>query len=72
MLTATRTRDDALNGYLPETFNQVVYMRDWPVLPGMRGFWLTIASAGPPSGRLVKMLMVFRAIPGLSSAWSKT
>lgn len=33
MLTATRTRDDALNGYLPETFNQVVYMRDWPVLP---------------------------------------
>ena len=33
MLTATRIRDDALNGYLPETFNQVVYMRDWPVLP---------------------------------------
>ena len=33
LLTATRVRDDALNGYLPETFNQVVYMRDWPVLP---------------------------------------
>jgi len=33
LLTATRTRDDALNGYLPESFNQVVYMRDWPVLP---------------------------------------
>ena len=33
MLTATRTRDDALNGFLPATFNQVVYMRDWPVLP---------------------------------------
>jgi GMP synthase-like glutamine amidotransferase len=33
MLKATRTRDDALNGFLPETFNQVVYMRDWPVLP---------------------------------------
>ena len=32
-LSATRTRDDALNGYLPETFHQVVYMRDWPVLP---------------------------------------
>jgi len=30
---ATRIRDDALNGYLPETFNQVVYMRDWPVPP---------------------------------------
>ncbi len=33
MLTARRLRDDALNGYLPETFNQVVYMRDWPVPP---------------------------------------
>ena len=33
MLTATRTRDDALNGFLPETFSQVIYMRDWPVLP---------------------------------------
>jgi len=33
MLAATRVRDDALNGYLPESFSQVVYMRDWPVLP---------------------------------------
>ncbi len=33
MLTATRIRDDALNGYLPASFHQVVYMRDWPVLP---------------------------------------
>lgn len=33
MLTARRTRDDALNGFLPEAFHQVVYMRDWPVLP---------------------------------------
>jgi len=33
LLTATRTQDDALNGFLPESFNQVVYMRDWPVLP---------------------------------------
>ena len=29
----TRIRDDALNGYLPETFTQVVYMRDRPVPP---------------------------------------
>lgn len=33
LLSATRVRDDALNGYLPERFNQVIYMRDWPVLP---------------------------------------
>ncbi len=32
-LTATRIAEDALNGFLPETFRQVVYMRDWPVLP---------------------------------------
>jgi GMP synthase-like glutamine amidotransferase len=31
--TVTRTNDDALNAYLPETFTQVVYMRDRPVLP---------------------------------------
>ena len=32
--TVTRTRDDALNGFLPASFPQVVYMRDRPVLPG--------------------------------------
>jgi len=32
-LTARRIRDDALNGYLPEKFTQVIYMRDRPVLP---------------------------------------
>ena len=31
--TATRTSADALNGFLPETFTQVVYMRDLPVPP---------------------------------------
>jgi GMP synthase-like glutamine amidotransferase len=33
LVTATRLRDDALNGFLPRTFNQAIYMRDWPVLP---------------------------------------
>ena len=28
-----RVEADALNGFLPETFNQVIYMRDRPVLP---------------------------------------
>jgi GMP synthase-like glutamine amidotransferase len=31
--TAKRVADDALNGFLPETFHQVIYMRDRPVLP---------------------------------------
>ncbi len=30
---ACRVRDDALNGFLPERFLQVTYMRDLPVLP---------------------------------------
>ena len=29
MVTATRVVDNALNGYLPERFNQVIYMRDF-------------------------------------------
>jgi len=33
MLSAKRTVDDALNGFLPDAFHQVIYMRDWPVLP---------------------------------------
>lgn len=28
-----RTRDSALNGFLPEEYTQVVYMRDWPLPP---------------------------------------
>jgi len=31
--TAWRTETDALNGFLPETFPQVVYMRDRPIPP---------------------------------------
>ena len=33
ILTARRLRDDALNGYLPADFHQVIYMRDWPKPP---------------------------------------
>jgi len=33
LIEAHRTREDALNGYLPATFHQVIYMRDWPVPP---------------------------------------
>ncbi len=33
ILRARRVDDGALNGFMPEAFHQVVYMRDWPVLP---------------------------------------
>ena len=44
----TRTREDALNGFLPETFNQVVYMRDRPALPDGAEV-LAVDDAGRPA-----------------------
>ena len=45
---ATRTIDTALNGFLPEDFTQVVYMRDRPVPPADAKI-LAIDSAGRPA-----------------------
>ena len=33
IIEASRTRDDALGGFLPEAFPVAVYMRDWPLPP---------------------------------------
>lgn len=46
--TATRVDDQALNGYLPETFHQVVYMRDRPILPD-NAKTLAVDTAGRPA-----------------------
>ena len=45
---ATRQCDDALNGYLPQTFTQVVYMRDRP-LPPADARILAVDAAGRPA-----------------------
>ncbi len=45
---ATRTRDDALNGFLPETFCQVTYMRDRAVPPSDATV-LAVDAAGEPA-----------------------
>ena len=45
---ARRTRDDALNGFLPETFHQVVYMRDRPLLP-QDAEVLAVTESGAPA-----------------------
>ena len=44
--TVKRVRDDALNGFMPAEFSQVVYMRDRPVLPDD-----AIVLAEDPEGR---------------------
>jgi GMP synthase-like glutamine amidotransferase len=46
--TATRVVDNALNGFLPEVFPQVVYMRDNPVLPADAEV-LAVDEAGRPA-----------------------
>ena len=46
VLDARRVGDDALNGFLPEAFHQVVYMRDWPVPPAD-----ALVLAEDPAGR---------------------
>jgi GMP synthase-like glutamine amidotransferase len=46
--TARRTRDDALNGFLPETYPLVVYMRDRP-LPPADADVLAVDEAGAPA-----------------------
>ena len=58
----------ALNGYLPAEFTQVVYMRDRPVPPSDARILATDEAGRPAISKLVKMLMVSQAIPGLSSA----
>ncbi|MDJ0813435.1 MAG: hypothetical protein QNJ23_06890 [Woeseiaceae bacterium] len=45
---AERVEEDALNGFMPETFNQVVYMRDRPVLPAAARV-LACDDAGDPA-----------------------
>jgi GMP synthase-like glutamine amidotransferase len=45
---ARRVKDDALNGYLPDTFPHVLYMRDAPVLPDYAEV-LAVDKAGEPA-----------------------
>jgi hypothetical protein len=69
-VVATRTRDDALNGFLPETFHQVVYMRDRPVLPegadilaGNNSYGF-LGHPGIKLGMVEDLIMEFEEVPG--------
>lgn len=63
--TATRARDDALNGFLPETFHQVVYMRDWPVPPADAVILATDSKGRPSVFRIGDNAYGFVANPGI-------
>ncbi|MDH3531559.1 MAG: gamma-glutamyl-gamma-aminobutyrate hydrolase family protein [Gammaproteobacteria bacterium] len=63
--TATRCSADALNGYLPETFNEVVYMRDWPVPPAGADILAVDSKGRPALFRVGENAYGFAAHPGI-------
>ena len=63
--TATRRCDDALNGYLPETFMQVVYMRDWPRPPEDARILATDAAGRPAVFEIGNNAYGFAGHPGI-------
>ena len=62
---AIRIRDDALNGFLPETFHQVVYMRDRPVLPQSADVLAVTDSGAPAVFRIGSNSYGFLGNPGI-------
>lgn len=62
---ARRTRDDALNGFLPETFHQVVYMRDRPLLPECADVLAETESGAPAVFRIGDNSYGFLGNPGI-------
>ncbi len=62
---AKRTRDDALNGFLPEIFHQVVYMRDRPVLPDDAEVLAVTESGAPAVFRVGDSSYGFLGNPGI-------
>ena len=62
---ARRTRDDALNGFLPETFHQVIYMRDRLVLPDDADVLAVTESGAPAVFRVGDNSYGFLGNPGI-------
>ena len=61
----TRTCDDALNGYLPDEFTQVTYMRDWPVPPDNARILATDEAGRTTVFQIGKNAFAFAGNPGI-------
>lgn len=61
----TRTCEDALNGYLPEEFTQVTYMRDRPVPPADARILATDAAGRPALFQVGDNSFGFAGHPGI-------
>ena len=64
-LAVTRVDDGALNGFLPESFHQVVYMRDWPILPQTAAVLATDEHGRPAVWRVGENAYGFSGNPGI-------
>ena len=62
---ATRQCDDALNGYLPESFMQAVYMRDRPLPPADARILATDAAGRPAVFQVGNNAYGFAGHPGI-------
>ncbi len=60
-----RTREDALNGFLPEAFHQVTYLRDRPVLPDSADVLAIDADGRPAVFRIGVNSYGFLGNPGI-------
>lgn len=64
-VTATRVKDDALNGFLPEKFSQVIYMRDFPVPPPGAGVLAEDERGRPAAWEVAQNAYGFSGNPGI-------
>jgi len=65
---ATRISDDALGGYLPERFPNVVYMRDRPVPPDYAKILATDEDGYPAVFQIGENMFGFSGHPGMKRA----
>ena len=68
MLRARRTRDDALNGFLPSDFPVAVYMRDWPVPPDYASVLARDETGRPLLWQIGQRAFGFAGHPGIKVA----
>ncbi len=68
---ATRARDDALGGFLPERFPQVTFMRDRPLLPPDAEFLATDMHGGPALFRTRGNCFGFTGHPGAKAGMAE-
>jgi GMP synthase-like glutamine amidotransferase len=66
--TASRTREEALGGYLPEEYPLAIYMRDWPLPPPGAEVLAEDGQGRPALWQLGSRALGFAGHPGLKVA----